>query len=275
MKKAIAIIVVIAIVLVGVGGYLVWKGYNDGYFTPDYISKEYEVEDFDNININLESSDVLFKKASDGKAKVECQELEKLYHEVKVEDNTLIITQVDNLEQIEKWFVFTNLKVTIYLPKDAYDSLKVNTSAGNCVSEELAEVNKLNVEATTGNVKIKNMNVLSEFNAQATTGNVEIENVNAPSANLEATTGNVKMTNFIVNGDLNVTTSTGNIKLTDIDATGTMNLHASTGNIKGTVLTAKTFMASSSTGTVHVPFTTGPICKIETSTGNIEISIKQ
>ena len=89
MKKAIAIIVVIAIVLVGVGGYLVWKGYKDGYFTPDYISKEYEVEDFDNININLESSDVLFKKASDGKAKVECQELEKLYHEVKVEDKVL------------------------------------------------------------------------------------------------------------------------------------------------------------------------------------------
>ncbi len=273
MKKAIAIIVVIAIVLVGVGGYLVWKGYNDGYFTPDYISKEYEVEDFDNININLESSDVLFKKASDGKAKVECQELEKLYHEVKVEDNTLIITQVDNLDQIEKWFVFANLKVTIYLPKDAYDSLKVNTSVGNCVSEELAEVNKLNVEATTGNVKIKNMNVLSEFNAQATTGNVEIENVNAPSSNLSATTGNVKMTNFIVDGDLNVSTTTGNIKLTDIDSTGGMKFTASTGNIKGTVKSPRQFMAKSSTGTIHVPYTAGPLCEIETSTGNIDIQL--
>ena len=273
MKKIIAIIIVVAIVLIGVGGVLIYKGYKDGYFTPEFIEKTYELEDFDNIDIKIDVSDITFKKASDGKAKVEVRELENLYHVVSVENNTLTITQVDEMKTFEKWAIFTNLKVTIYLPKDAYDSIKVDSSVGNCESEELAQVNKLNVVATTGNVKFKNINVLTECNLSASTGNVEVENVNAPSSNLSATTGNVKMTNFIVDGDLNVSTTTGNIKLTDIDSTGGMKFTASTGNIKGTVKSPRQFMAKSSTGTIHVPYTAGPLCEIETSTGNIDIQL--
>ena len=41
MKKIIAIIIVVAIVLIGVGGVLIYKGYKDGYFTPEFIEKTY------------------------------------------------------------------------------------------------------------------------------------------------------------------------------------------------------------------------------------------
>jgi hypothetical protein len=54
-----------------------------------------------------------------------------------------------------------------------------------------------------------------------------------------------------------------------------MNIETSTGSVKGTILTPKIFMIRSDTGKINVPeTTTGGICRIRTSTGNISITIK-
>ena len=59
----------------------------------------------------------------------------------------------------------------------------------------------------------------------------------------------------------------------DSDA-NTIDIEATTGNVTGNLLSDKTFDVKSNTGRVNVPETTGPICKIRTSTGDIVLTIK-
>ena len=69
--------------------------------------------------------------------------------------------------------------------------------------------------------------------------------------------------------------STGDVDLIDSDS-DTFDIETSTGHVKGTILTTKIFDAKSDTGKVDVPLSgTGGLCKIRTSTGSIEIKIKE
>ena len=66
---------------------------------------------------------------------------------------------------------------------------------------------------------------------------------------------------------------TGAIRLDRCDA-GSLDLESDTGSITGTLLSDKVFVTKSDTGKIIVPeTTTGGICKIETDTGRIEITI--
>ena len=313
MKKAIVIILIIAVVLLGAGGYLVYKGYKDGAFAQEpTITKEYTLEDFDKIDIDTHVSTVTLANAEDGQAKAVCEEREKMYHNVKVEDNTLVITQTDDLRWYEHIFGMDNIRVTIYLPKATYESLKAKCAVGNLKNEKALAFNTVDVNLTTGNAYIKDVTVAQELNITGETGNVKLENVNADKIALEASTGNVEAINVVSNNDftakattgnvkmdgvvannmvfsattgnvyltkttsnteLKVTTSTGNIRLDQIDAVGEITLKASTGSVKGTIASNRTFFATSSSGSVKVPQTLGPICRIETSTGSISIEI--
>ena len=74
---------------------------------------------------------------------------------------------------------------------------------------------------------------------------------------------------------MNIEASTGNVNLNEVDAE-TIYVKVSTGNISGVILTPKTFEAHASTGKVNVPKdTTGGLCTLIASTGNINVSIKK
>ena len=67
--------------------------------------------------------------------------------------------------------------------------------------------------------------------------------------------------------------STGDVKFTLCDA-GELFVKTTTGNVIGSLCSEKIFMAKASTGKVEVPKSvTGGICEIETSTGDIRITI--
>ena len=72
---------------------------------------------------------------------------------------------------------------------------------------------------------------------------------------------------------MNLKCSTGNINFDSSDASY-IEAYTSVGNITGNLLTGKTFTATSDTGKVNVPSTTGNPCILKTSTGNIKITIK-
>jgi len=68
---------------------------------------------------------------------------------------------------------------------------------------------------------------------------------------------------------------TGDVKFDGCDAAEIF-VETDTGDVKGSLLTDKIFIVQTDTGSVDVPKTaTGGKCEITTSTGDINISIKQ
>lgn len=92
------------------------------------------------------------------------------------------------------------------------------------------------------------------------------------NGDIVSSTGDVRLEDFIASSHLRVDCTTGDIKLVDCDA-DTLELECSTGSISGNILTQKTFEATSSTGRISVPNTSGPLCKVHTSTGDIDLTV--
>ena len=75
-------------------------------------------------------------------------------------------------------------------------------------------------------------------------------------------------------GKITVKVTTGDVELEACDG-GELFLKATTGDVEGTLLTPKTFEANATTGKVDVPNpSTGGLCKIKTTTGDIQIRIR-
>ena len=134
--------------------------------------------------------------------------------------------------------------------------------------------NNLSIETSTGDVEINDSSVAGDINVKTTTGDIEIVNSTATKLDIGVSTGSTLLSNTIVTNDFNMNGTTGNLKLDSFDA---QNIYVtlSTGSVKGALLSSKIFITNSKTGTIRVPeTTTGGICKITTSTGNIIISYK-
>lgn len=89
-------------------------------------------DEFDNIEIDVDSSSVTFVPSSDEVCKVVCEEPERMKHKVDVKNGTLKIKCIDN----RKWYDyigigFTDYSVTVYLPEDKYNNLEIETAVGD------------------------------------------------------------------------------------------------------------------------------------------------
>lgn len=276
MRKLGIFVLILGIVLLVVGGGITALAYKDGAFKQETKTESFEsTDDFDDIYVDLSISDVEIKKADDNKLKVVLKETEKFKHQVKIENNKLNITNIDERPWYNKWLFswFMELKVTIFLPKDTYNELNVKMSTGNFTSTEILTFDNVNTKMTTGNTHLSNIRA-NEFNSKSSTGNLLLSEIKATNLYAEASTGNIALVNVLVDNKMTAKASTGNIKFDSSDA---KNIEAtvSTGNIYGNFLTAKSFNATSSTGNVNVPNTTGDPCVLKTSTGNINITIKE
>lgn len=312
MNKLKGLLILIGVILVIGGGALFAVSITKGYFsTGELETNKYEfTEEITDFSIDVDVSDIIFEKTSDTKCVVECSEREKLLHEVKVEGNKLIIKQQDT----RKWYEqlgLANCKVKIYLPNDSYNDLVIDDSTGEInipkgftfnkididvstgdiyinakvlngikidgstsdIKIEDSEMNSLTIDVSTGDVVLKNVKVATTINCESSTGHHTYEGVTAENLTINASTGRVTLTNTIINNNITINTDTGRVKFDKSDAE-TLNITTSTGDVTGNLLTPKSFYAKTSSGTVNVPETTGSICRINTSTGDIIIEIK-
>ncbi|MCR5422052.1 MAG: DUF4097 domain-containing protein [Bacilli bacterium] len=316
MKKIVGFILFVALLLVIGGGIIIFVGAKNGDFKASggkTITNNYDIEEeFNEINVSIDITAVEFKKADDGKCKVECVEKEKIQHKVEVKDGKLTIEAEDNRKPLEKFFMFNNnkLKVTVYLSADNTYNLKLEGHTGsvtlskdlkfNDVDVKLSTAsidssatinNNLKIEVSTGsihientnpqsadlkvstgNMNVKNLNVAGAFNCKTSTGDIKFEDVNANSLSIKGTTSEIILKNTIVAGHLKIEVSTGDVRLDHCDA-DTIRIDTSTGDVKGTILSAKSFIVHTDTGRCNVPKTTGNLCEIETDTGNIDIEL--
>ena len=271
-------------------------------------------EDFDNIFLKTYTADVTFLPSENGECKVVCTEDEKLRHSVTVEDNTLKIILIDERKWYDFIGIFSLQKkeVRVYLPDSEYGMLtvdvdtsdvnipkdlsfksaKIESDTGDIIFRAGAETildistdtgditaeniygKDIKIEADTGDVKLSHSKISGEAVIKTDTGNITLTSVNTGKASVESDTGDVRLENVLGDELISVKTSTGNVKFDGADAPS-IYAKTSTGDVSGTLLSEKIFFTKSSTGNIKVPHgTTGGICEISTSTGDINIKIK-
>ena len=319
MKKVLIIVGIILLVvgLIITASVFVFSNFNFKNIntSEDYESKTFNIEDeFNNINISIDTSDLVFKHAKDGKTTIECLERKNMPYKVYVENGTLKVETEDN-RQLTDYMLTYNTKqtMTVYLPGERYEkleiknvtgdtnipetfsfvNLKVLSSTGDIICKasvddvlsidlttghievEGIKSNEISLISTTGKISAKDIECTNSFTLNVSTGSSNITNVKCKSFSSDGSTGTISLTNVIATGKMEITRSSGDIKLDKCDAEE-MNFSLHTGDIKGTILSEKIFITKTSTGKIDVPAsTTGGKCTITTSTGDIKISMEK
>lgn len=257
-------------------------------------TKEYEINDkFSDIEIITDTADIEFILSENLNTSVVCAEQKNINHSVRVKDNTLLIKVDDN----RKWYEYINInfgktKITIYLPKNEYGELFIDSDTGNINIPNNFNFNSIDIIEDTGNVK-NYASVNDNIKIKTSTGNIHIENINANIIDLSASTGNIKIVNakcvnllskvdtgnvllknVVATEKFIIETDTGDVKFVASDASDIF-VKTDTGNVTGSLLTDKVIFAESDTGNIDVPKTIADEkCEITTDTGDIKITIE-
>ena len=262
--------------------------------TVEPSSEVYEfAEGFDRIVLGVNTADVRFVVSEDGVARVATAERSDKKHSVLVTDGKLIIRASD-----EAWykqlfgFYFGKEEITVYLPEKTIYSLMAKSSTGDVTLSSGLAFNNVDIETNTGDIRVES-EVRGLLLAEIDTGYVFIENTRTASIKVEGDTSDVTICNMQISGRVDIETDTGDVKLKNTIVTGNMNIETdtgdirfdkadaanlylvtSTGDVEGTLLSDKIFDVKTQTGDKELPGSAnGGLCKIRSSTGDIEIDI--
>ena len=322
MKKStlVCLIVAVSLVLAGcilfVGVLMALRWEFGGLISKSYETNEYAItEEYKNISILSDTADVVFLPSEEGNTSVVCYEQEKCKHAVAVKDGTLTVELVDTRKWYDHVTVFnlSTPKITVTLPKAAYDTLAVKNSTGDLTLPKELSFESIEVLLSTGDVYCAS-SATEAIKIKTTTGDIRLEDVSSRMVGLTVSTGKITATSVTCDEELSVTVSTGKAKLTDVQCaelrsvgntgdllmqnviagrkifvertTGDVTLERSdareivirtdTGDVEGTLRSEKSFFADSDTGDVDVPQNQGnERCEIITDTGDIRIRIQQ
>jgi len=283
--------------------------------TVKYETNNYEItENFNNISIITDTADVVFVPSENQKASVVCREQKNMKHSVTVQNGKLVIEVVDTRKWYEYIGInLGTLKITVYIPQDEYGALFVKSSTGNVEIPTEFKFENIDISESTGNVT-NYASASKNIIIKTSTGNIRVENVSAGTLDLSVSTGGITVSNVTCEGNVKTNVSTGKTNLTNIECknvvsngnTGAISLKnviaaekfaierstgdvkfngcdaaeifvkTDTGDVTGSLLSNKVFVVETDTGSADVPkTTTGGKCEITTSTGDINISIKQ
>ena len=273
-------IIVASILLVaGVVLFGVFIGVNNGIdfknLKPtNYKTNTYEFADeITDIDVKIETADISITPSIDGKTKVVCNESEKVAHKVYVENGSLKVTVEDNRTWIDNFLSFTKHSITIYLPKTEYNSIKIENVTGDVEVSSAFTFKNISVDVTTSDVLIC-AKATDGIKIKSTTGDVTVLNVNSNVIEVKLTSGDVYFKNVIANDKIAINSTTGDVELEGCDALD-IYLKTTTGDVEASLLSGKIFDVNVTTGEVRVPSNSeGGNCKVETTTGDVEIVVK-
>ena len=298
VKLIITIVVAAALIFIGIAvaacGFAM-SGFDIKKLTTDpevtnYVTPE---EDFDSIIINATTADLKILPSTDGKCKIDLVERKNLYFMPSVENGILTINEIDD----RKWYEYIgiswgNMSITLYLPKEQYDSLTVELTTGRAQIDSGLEFGKVDVKASTGSVKCEakvteSLSIkcttgliyasgatVDTIRLKASTGSIELCNSSCKGLEIEATTGSIKLSEVSGTGDFDIEATTGKINLSDVVTEGDLTIEADTGDVIFKRCDAANLNITTDTGDVDLPRTDeGGKCNIETDTGDITITI--
>ena len=282
--------------------------------TTKYKTNEYTITDtYKNISIETDTAEISLVAGDDSESLVICFEEEDSKHTVNVIGDTLTVKKNVTKEWYKHIGLnFGTPKITLIIPEGLYSSLTVLADTGKVDIPEQFSFSDINIKTSTGDIRNK-ASASGNISLKASTGKIEAEDISANSLTLSVTTGKVEIEdvrckerielnvstgkatveectcrNLVSTGDtgdinlketvaagyFSINRTTGDIRLDECDA-AELNIKTDTGNVKGTLLSPKTFVVTTDTGSIKVPKnSTGGKCEISTDTGDINIAIK-
>ena len=295
MKRHLSTIVasalaVSAITLLGTGlaASADWRG------STSLVTKNYPVSgSFSSVSVTEYYADVQLRASRDGSVSVTTRDTQDVTHTVQVVNGTLTISRPEpNLGQRIFHDDDDDPTVIVYLPAGDYGSLTVNT-AGDIESAGQLNFASANLTSTAGDIDITGSVTQSlvcttttgdvEVNSPAAgavqistnTGDAELTGVSAQSLSIQTNTGDADLERTVAAGAIEISTTTGDIELERSDA-ASLTLSTTSGDVEGSLLTGKTFSASSISGRVSVPASTAGAgaCSVSTTSGSIRLTVR-
>ena len=317
MKKGwiIAAIVLIVVGALVFAGAFMASGFDITKLgAAEYDTKTYTAEgDFSAIDVSTDVTDLILKKAGDGKLSVVCFDETRVEYPVTIESGILKIIRVDGRKWYERWTLFGKSRsVTVYLPGSEYERLTVSAGTGEVtvpdgftfgsaeikastgdigfgadvtgklritagtgdIKLDRADIGEAELSVSTGKISVSSVVCEGGFSVGVGTGKTNLTDLRCKSLTSDGSTGDITLKNVIVSEKLSVERGTGDVSFDGCDA-AEMSVKTSTGSVTGTLLSEKVFIVRTSTGRISVPDTvSGGRCEITTSTGRIEIKLK-
>ena len=296
MKRHLSTIVasalaVSAITLLGTGlaASADWRG------STSLVTKNYPVSgSFSSVSVTDYYADVQLRASRDGSVSVTTRDTQDVTHTVQVVNGTLTISRPEpNLGQRIFHDDDDDPTVIVYLPAGDYGSLTVNTTAGDIESAGQLNFASANLTSTSGDIEVAGSVTQSlvcnstsgdvEVNSPAAgavqistnTGDAELTGVSAQSLSIQTNTGDADLERTVAAGAIEISTTTGDIELERSDA-ASLTLSTTSGDVEGSLLTGKTFSASSTSGRVSVPASTpgAGACNVSTTSGSIRLTVR-
>ncbi|MDE6208942.1 MAG: DUF4097 domain-containing protein [Lachnospiraceae bacterium] len=316
-NKKIAIFVALTLISVGfvvsLGAMAVMNFDFTKMNTLNFVTNTYQVDEtFSGISVDGAECDVRFVVSGDNQCSVVCNEGDKIYHSVTVENNTLIIERHDE----RKWYehlglYWADMEIVIYLPQSEFETLYIENLSGDIVipegfSFEAAEIystsgnvsfqaaadnvlsvktvsgeiyvnnaepQNLNIKSTSGDIELSNINSQS-ITAYTTSGDIEFSNIKCQNITTNTTSGEIEFSKVIANEYINIKSVSGDVELNKCDA-GSLWIKTVSGDVSGLLLTEKIFFTDTTSGDVKVPHSaSGGKCEIITTSGDIKLDIE-
>ena len=280
-----------AITLLGTGlaASADWRG------STSLVTKNYPVSgSFSSVSVTDYYADVQLRASRDGSVSVTTRDTQDVTHTVQVVNGTLTISRPEpNLGQRIFHDDDDDSTVIVYLPAGDYGALTVNTTSGDVESSGQLNFASANLTTTSGDIEIAGSVTQSlvcnstsgdvEVNSPAAgavqistnTGDAELTGVSAQSLSIHTNTGDANLERTVAAGAIEISTTTGDIELERSDA-ASLTLSTTSGDVEGSLLTGKTFSASSTSGRVSVPASTpgAGACNVSTTSGSIRLTVR-
>ena len=277
--------------------------------TVDYVETTLEPSgDFENISINVYTTDLRLLPSEDGKCRIVCYEDEKVSHTAEVKDGALVIDTNDT----RKWFTvslsFKSPTMEVYLPKSEYENLDISTDTGavslpialtfdrikidghtgavSCHSSAKGDVDieldtgalvvsnvsagSMKLKTDTGIIELSGNTVAENIDVASATGFVSLENISCGDLRAKADTGRVSL-DGVTCGDLHAETDTGSIALENVVGSGKFELISDTGHIDLNGCDAAELYIETDTGSVSGELLTDKIFFAESDTGRVSV----
>ena len=293
MKKGLKITLIVLGAIAGVVSLDIGVSLIVNAATRVETSHELNGKTFNKIDINIGTADVYLKKYSGTAPYVKCIETSYAKHEVAVEDNTLKI-DCNVKERYTFLMISPQRKIELYVPTTTEYKFNIHRTTGDVFIDSDFNFSEFIAKGSTGDISTSTNVVSGKLDIDQSTGDVKLFNVKASSINIETSTGNTNLDmvkcigelkiksstgehylNYCDADKINIETSTGDVDLKSCDA-NSINIKTSTGDVTADFRSSKIVYAESSTGKKDVPkSTSGGLCSIETSTGDIKVTFSK
>ena len=213
------------------------------------------------------------------------------------EYDALNLSSTSGLVDIPEGFSFSDVNVAVTSGStlffaDVRGNLNIaSTSGGMNVQSTVGQ--NANITNTSGRIHIESMNVQGDISIHQTSGSIGIEDTICSALKLKSISGAIEMTALRC-AEIDMKSTSGKIDMNDVIATGTINIESTSGGVnlercdggeiyidvvsgkvKATLLSGKTFTATSTSGRVSIPKTTpgAGMCEVHSVSGSIEIDV--